>query len=550
MNPVRAKYQRRNINNSTQPQENEKPKETRRATTTIIETKIERPYSRKVVEQRVEIDSDPSNNQFGRMPKTMGRYSAIISNKRDNVVTINTSNREKPLDKYKRENKEKENDNKYTSNTTKNTTRPNYRWSVQVPEQKVEKEPVKWKRFSRVREEEKPKQEDISNRPIITSKTVKEEKTEKTPNGYTSTRYTKTTVVETTRNSRNKPDEKVVKTEVHVVTKNEAPKEIENKKENNDDKPKTNYRFRSYQQRVNKTDEDLPLKKEEKEKEDNIKNESRKRKTLETAYPYSRKLKNTNFEQNTDEKNDNEKNDKNNKDNNDDNSNNNKRGYNYYKNKNNKIEPIDNNKTNNDNEEKNNENINDNNNIDNNNDKYKSYKNENPDNSNNNKYKSYNNDNSNNANSKYRAAKTEPSDDTENNFKYTSYSKITKKDGNKKVVKEEKIEENINDSKRKNRLKNALNEIEKVCAERTLKNDLKELFNKILENNMEFKNDIFFRNLCNTERKVGNMDKIEKERISHTYREIETSEILSNLENANDLLNKYTQRAKNVVEEY
>ena len=547
MNPVRAKYQRRNITTSTQPQENETTKETRRATTTIIETKIERPYSRKVIEQRVEMDSDPSNNQFGRMPKTMGRYSAIISNKRDNVVTINTSNRENPLDKYKRENKEKVNDNKYTSNTTKNSTRPNYRWSVQVPEQKVEKEPVKWKRFSRVREEEKPKQEDISNRPIITSKTVKEEKTEKAPNGYTSTRYTKTTVVETTRNSRNKPDEKVVKTEVHVVTKNEAPKEIENKKENNDE-PKTNYRFRSYQYRANKTDEDLPLKKEEKEKED-IKIESRKRNTLETASnPYSKKIKNTKYEQNIDDKNDKEKNEINNKDNNDDNSNNNKRGYNYYKNKNNKIEPIDNNNANIDNEKKNNEDINDNNNTDNNNNEYKSYKNENenPDNSNNNKYKSDNNDNSNNDNSKYRTTKTEPYDDTEN-IKYKSYSKITKKDGNKKVVKEEKMEENINDSKRKNRLKISLNEIEKVCAERTLKNDLKELFNKILENNMEFKDDIFFRNLSYTERKVGNMD---KERISHTYREIETSEILSNLENANDLMNKYTQRAKTVVEEY
>ena len=56
MNQTRAKYQRRNMNTSTQPQESEKPKETRRATTTIIETKIERPYSRKVVEQRVEIE--------------------------------------------------------------------------------------------------------------------------------------------------------------------------------------------------------------------------------------------------------------------------------------------------------------------------------------------------------------------------------------------------------------------------------------------------------------------------------------------------------------
>ena len=544
MNPIREKYQRRNINTSTQFQENEKPKETRRATTTIIETKIERPYSRKVVEQRVEMNSESSNNNFGRMPKTMGRYSAIVSNKRDNVVTISTSNRENSLDKYKRENKEKENDNKYASNTTKNSTRPNYRWSVQVPEQKVEKEPVKWKRFSRVREEEKPKQEDISNRPIITSKTVKEEKTEKTPKVYTSTRYTKTTVVETKRNSRNQPDEKVVKTEVHVVTKNETPKDTENKKENNDE-PKANYRFRRNQYRINKTDEDLPPKKEEKEKED-IKIESRKRKTLETVFnPYSRKLKEMKFEQNTDDKNDNEKNDKKNTDNNDDNSNNNKRGYNYYKKKNN-----DNNKTNidNGNGKNNNEEINDNNNTENNNYKHTSYKNENPDNSNNNKYKPYNN--SNNTDSKYRAARTEPSDDTENNFKYKSYSKITKKDGNKKIVKEQTIEENINDSERKNRLKNALNEIERVCADRTLKNDLKELFNKVLENNREFKDDIFFRNLSDTERKVGNMDKVDMKKISHTYKEIETSEILSNLENANDLMNKYTQRAKTVVEEY
>ena len=44
MNPIRAKYQRRNINTSTYPIENEQPKEPRRATTTIIETKMEGPY--------------------------------------------------------------------------------------------------------------------------------------------------------------------------------------------------------------------------------------------------------------------------------------------------------------------------------------------------------------------------------------------------------------------------------------------------------------------------------------------------------------------------
>ena len=540
MNPIRAKYQRRNITYPAEPKETEKPRETRRATTTIIETKIERPYSRKVVEQRVEMNSESSSNRFGRMPKTTGRYSAIISNKSNNEIAINTTNREKSLDK--KQNNQKENENKYTPNTVKNSTRPNYRWSVQVPEQKVEKEPVKWKRFSRVREEEKPRQEEnISNRPIITSKTVKEEKTEKTPKVYTSSRYTKTTVVKTESNNINKPDEKIVKTEVNVVkTKTEIPKEIENKKENNDE-PKANYRFRKY--RANKTDEDLPPKKEDKEKEE-IKVESRKRKTLETAFnPFSRRLKDMKIEQNTED---------NNADNNDK-ADSNKRGYNYYKKKNNKTN-IDN-ADNVDNEKNINEYRNDNQNKENtddsnNNYKYKSNKIENPDNSNSNKYKSYNNDNNNNTDSKYRATKTEPSDDTENSYKYKSYSKITKKDGNKKVVKEETIEENINETDRKNRLKNALNEIERVCAERTLKNDLIELFNRVLENNMEFKDDIFFRNLTDTERRVGNMDKVDKKNISHTYKEIETSEILSNLENANDLMNKYTQRAKTVVEEY
>ena len=543
MNPIRAKYQRRNIINPTQPTETEKPKEVRRATTTIIETKIERPYSRKVVEQRVEIDPQSSNNRFGRMPKTIGRYSAIISNKTNNEITNNANNREKSLDKNKRQNTQKENDNKYTPNTAKNSTRPtyNYRWSVQVPEQKVEKEPVKWKRFSRVTEEEKTKlDQNNNNRPIITSKSVKEEKTEKTPNAYTSTRYTKTTVVETERNNRNKPEEKVVKTEVHVVkTKTETPKDIENKNEKNDE-PKTNYRFRRY--RANKTDEDLPPKKEDKEKED-IKVESRKRKTLETAFnPFSRRLKDMKIEQNTDDNNANSN----------DNIDNNKRGYNYYKKKNNKIEPIDNNVGNekNINEDRNDNPNKENKDDSNNNSKYKSYKKENPDNSDNNKYKSNRNENNNNTDSKYRTTKTEPSDDIENSYKYKSYSKITKKDGNKKVVKEETIEENINETDRKNRLKNALNEIERVCAERTLKNDLIELFNRVLENNMEFKDDIFFRNLTDTERRVGNMDKVDKKKISHTYKEIETSEILSNLENANDLLNKYTQRAKTVVEEY
>ena len=79
------------------------------------------------MEQRVEMDPESSNNRFGRMPKTVGRYSAIVSNKKDNEIAIDTTITERS----QRQNKE--NDNKYTSNTTKNATRGNYRWSAPMP---------------------------------------------------------------------------------------------------------------------------------------------------------------------------------------------------------------------------------------------------------------------------------------------------------------------------------------------------------------------------------------------------------------------------------
>ena len=116
-------------------------------------------------------------------------------------------------------------------------------------------------------------------------------------------------------------------------------------------------------------------------------------------------------------------------------------------------------------------------------------------------------------------------------------------------IQEKPTEENRNETEQNekiNRLKVALNEIEKVNAERTLKNDLEELFEKVLEHNKDFKNNIFFKNLNDTERKVGNMD---NKKIPHTYKEIETSKILRNYETAKDLMKKYSQRAKRIVEE-
>ena len=121
---------------------------------------------------------------------------------------------------------------------------------------------------------------------------------------------------------------------------------------------------------------------------------------------------------------------------------------------------------------------------------------------------------------------------------------------------EEEVDQNgenldyVNQKEKENRLKIALNEIERVNAEKTLKDeDLVELFEKVLEYNREFKDEIFFKNLNDTHRKVGGMDKMDRRKIPHTFKEIETSKILKNHENARDLLKKYTYRAKRIVEE-
>ena len=476
MEGIRKKYQRRSFNASDN--NNEKIKETTTTTTTVIEPNSEGPITKKIVEEKVEIERDfHPKNRFGKTQRTAGRFSAIYNYKKDkdlineNIPTDNSIERDK-------------NEDKNLSNTNKNTIKPKFRWSIQ--EDKVGKEPIKWRRFGRKKEEE-PEEKNKGNNVTI-SKTVKEEKDEN-PN-ILSTKITETTIIED--NNKNKPEEKVVKTEVITTTVVKSRKEIP-ENENKDDKNK--YRFRRDKFRANKTDEDLPQKKEE-EKE-KIKSEARKRKTLENSFnPMSLRLKEYKTGQNNDEKkNEKEKN-------------------NYKRNKNEK-------------------NYKDDKNIDNE-DK-------------NNNYKKINNGYKNDY--KYKSNNREKNNDDNN---YKTYKKGNKPHGNRKIIEEEKNDENMSENygeRRFNRLKIALNEIERVCAEETLEDDLMELFNKVLDFNSDFKNDIFFKNLNDTEKKVGNMDKVDQKKISHTFKEIETSEILSNIENADDLMNKYTNRAMIIEEE-
>ena len=116
---------------------------------------------------------------------------------------------------------------------------------------------------------------------------------------------------------------------------------------------------------------------------------------------------------------------------------------------------------------------------------------------------------------------------------------------NTKEIKETKVTK----KEKKNKLKDDINEIERVCTSKTLKKDLVELYEKILENNSEFRDKIFFKNLLDTEKKIGLMDSYEEKPISHTFKEIETKDILRNIENEESLIKKYTLRVNKIKDE-
>ena len=416
MNGFRKKYQ--NKTNG----DNKEIKETT-TTTTVIETKIERPKAIKVVEEKVIVEKDPfPKRQYRAAPKAAGRASAIFSLKRDNDLIVKTTVRKSSKEKDRAPNNEG----------------------------------GKWRRYYR-KEEEKPK--DI--------KVIKEEIIEKKPDII-------------------KPEEKVIKTEIKIVTtKNETP--VLNDKDTNDNnvqkEEKVVYAYNrdllKGSKKSHKTDEDLPKFPKKKEKEV-LPVEAKKRRTLATSFiPGSKKLL-----EEANKKNE---------------------------------------------EKKNNITINV----------------------------------SLNVNKPEIKVESKPEVIVEKKIEikvennpeikpeYIPENKPEKKlRGKKKLIYEEqKILENVNEAEQKeklNRLKIALNEIEKASADKILKKDLVELFEKVLEDNLEFKDKIFFKNLNHTEKKVGYMD---KEEIPHTYKEIETREIIRNMPNADDLMRKYTYRAKRIVEE-
>ena len=136
-------------------------------------------------------------------------------------------------------------------------------------------------------------------------------------------------------------------------------------------------------------------------------------------------------------------------------------------------------------------------------------------------------------------------------------SKESKKEKYKFRKKEKKEKKIINEANKelkkpkKNKLKDDINLIERICTSKTLKKDLMEIYEKMLENNAEFRDKIFFKNLLDTEKKIGIMDsyKDKQNSISHTFKEIKTENILRNIDNEESLIKKYTLRAQKINDE-
>ena len=95
-------------------------------------------------------------------------------------------------------------------------------------------------------------------------------------------------------------------------------------------------------------------------------------------------------------------------------------------------------------------------------------------------------------------------------------------------------------------LKNAMNDVELYNAKYIFKGDLSEIFQDVIKNNKEFKDNIFFTNVGNTEQKIGDLDDIKK---SHTFKEFPTSELLTGYMSYEDLFKKYMNRAKKIRKE-
>ena len=126
-----------------------------------------------------------------------------------------------------------------------------------------------------------------------------------------------------------------------------------------------------------------------------------------------------------------------------------------------------------------------------------------------------------------------------------------------------KINENKNENLNKKELKNDNNEIkneneenEKVDekkevtnkyehmenndADKILSNSLKQIYSQIKIDNFEFKNNVFYKNVHHLINGMGIFDKMKKDYVPIKN----TQEVLDNIISTDDLIEKYTEKAK------
>ena len=110
------------------------------------------------------------------------------------------------------------------------------------------------------------------------------------------------------------------------------------------------------------------------------------------------------------------------------------------------------------------------------------------------------------------------------------------------------IENNIS-KKNKNEyedMDNIFNEVERFNAKNILKGDLAEIYNEVIKDNSDFKENIFFVNLNYYENMIGNCDDT---KISHSFKEYKKEELFkNNYLPAKELYNKYNNKAKIIKE--
>ena len=107
----------------------------------------------------------------------------------------------------------------------------------------------------------------------------------------------------------------------------------------------------------------------------------------------------------------------------------------------------------------------------------------------------------------------------------------------------DKSEEKIFQSKKNyEEMDDLFNEVEKFNAKNILKGDLAEMYDEIIKENSDFKENIFFVNLNHYENLIGNCD---NKVIQHSFKEYKKEELLKNKYlPSKELYNKYDKKAK------